>query len=92
MSAKTDNLVNDVVQGVCRATETNLRLQQELLLRWSRCWPGFSGRPVEPGNNFQQAWNSYGKTGWSWISRIEFPYIYHGGHFAQIGLNSVVLK
>ncbi len=34
-----------MLQGVRKATETNLKLQQDMLQSWTRLWPGFTGRP-----------------------------------------------
>lgn len=53
------NAVSQMLQGVRQITETNLRFQQELLVNWSRYWPGFTGRNVTPnveGNRFLSQW------------------------------------
>jgi NAD(P)-dependent dehydrogenase (short-subunit alcohol dehydrogenase family) len=42
------DVVDSMLQGVRQATEVNLRLQQDLLRGWTRYWPGFTSRPVEP--------------------------------------------
>ncbi len=42
-----------------QATETNLKLQQDLWLGWTRYWPGFTGRPVGPAgeNRLLDQWS-----------------------------------
>jgi NAD(P)-dependent dehydrogenase (short-subunit alcohol dehydrogenase family) len=46
MVTNNGNLVENVVQGLRQATESNLKMQQDLLQSWTRFWPGFTGRPV----------------------------------------------
>lgn len=48
MYSQSNKLLDTLFRGACRATETNLRLQQELYRGWSRLTPGFSGRGIEP--------------------------------------------
>ncbi len=54
------NLMDSAFRGVCKAAENNMRLQQELLMGWTRFWPGFSGRgsnPVESARQVPQLWS-----------------------------------
>jgi len=44
MSSRSNQLLNSVLRGVHDATETSLRLQQQLILGWTRFLPGFTGR------------------------------------------------
>ena len=56
MTKAAENLFNSVFRGVREATESNLKLQQELLVGWTRFFPGFSGRQYssqDNGNLFQ---------------------------------------
>ena len=46
MSNTKSNVLDSMVHGVRQATESNLRLQQDLLRGWTRYWPGFTSRPV----------------------------------------------
>ena len=48
MSKPSSDYVHDLMQGIRRATETNLKLQQETLTLWTRYWPGFSARQTKP--------------------------------------------
>lgn len=53
MFTQENNVIDAMLQSVRRATETNLKLQQDLLLGWTRFWPGFTGRPVDqPAESF----------------------------------------
>ena len=48
------------MDSIRQVTETNLKLQQDLLLGWTRMWPGFTGRPAteEKGvNRLQSQWS-----------------------------------
>lgn len=43
MSSHTPStVINDLFQSACKIGETNLKLQREMLLGWSRMWPTFS--------------------------------------------------
>ncbi len=59
MSTQTNDLFNNFVQGVTKAAETNLRLQQDLFVNWTRLWPGFTGRPTAPWDNMSQYWKQW---------------------------------
>jgi 3-oxoacyl-[acyl-carrier protein] reductase len=48
MFTQNNNIVDAMLQSVCQATETNLKLQQDIMLGWTRFMPGFTGRPVSP--------------------------------------------
>ena len=60
MSTRQSALDN-VYRGICRTTEFNLKLQQELLRGWTRYWPGFTGRPANEGEEtggFLRPWSN----------------------------------
>jgi len=58
MNAQGTELVNKMFQNAYQATEANLKLQQEMLLGWTRLLPGFSGRGQAPGlSNFPTQWS-----------------------------------
>lgn len=48
MSDSTNNPFDNILQGVYKATESNLKLQQQMLVGWTRYWPGFPGRRFSP--------------------------------------------
>ena len=59
MPTKSKDLLDNLFRSVSQATATNVRLQQELLLGWTRLWPGLAGRgsnPCESVNQFCQHW------------------------------------
>lgn len=56
MFSTNTNILDAMLQNVRQATETNLKLQQDLMTNWTRIWPGFTGRPVgKPGNRIGNA-------------------------------------
>jgi NAD(P)-dependent dehydrogenase (short-subunit alcohol dehydrogenase family) len=48
MSDSTDNPFDNILHGVYKATESNLKLQQQMLVGWTRYWPGFPSRGFSP--------------------------------------------
>lgn len=48
MSDSSNSPFDSIVHGIYKATESNLKLQQQMLLGWTRSWPGFPGRRVNP--------------------------------------------
>lgn len=44
MFTQKSPLFDSMLQGVRKATETNLKLQQSMLQSWTRLWPGFTDR------------------------------------------------
>lgn len=56
MFTQENNVIDAMLKSVRRATETNLKLQQDLLLGWTRFWPGFTDRQVDkPAEGFPRA-------------------------------------
>ncbi len=54
-------LLDEFVEGVRKATATNLRIQQELLAGWTRWWPGFTARAsgsAETHQDWHQQWSN----------------------------------
>ncbi len=61
MSTRSNNLVDGILQGIRRVTETNLNLHQQMLHGWSQFWPTFSRqhlRPPEAVHQIQRQWTS----------------------------------
>ncbi len=59
MSDKTTP-IHDFCQSVRQATASNLKFQQEMLVGWTRIWPGFSARQDAPASpwDLRQQWSS----------------------------------
>lgn len=58
-SRTTSTLLNDLFQSAYKIGETNLRMQREALLGWSRLWPGFSqgqAETVTPFAHMRDQW------------------------------------
>ena len=58
MLTPENSVIDAMLQNVRRATDTNLKLQQDLLLGWTRFWPGFSGRAENPAGSLSNAVSS----------------------------------
>ncbi len=58
MLTQNTKIFDAMLQGVRQATESNLKLQQDLLVGWTRYWPGFTGRPVgkDEESRFKNPW------------------------------------
>jgi NAD(P)-dependent dehydrogenase (short-subunit alcohol dehydrogenase family) len=49
MVKENENMLDAMLKGVRQITESNLKLQKDLWIGWTRYWPGFTGRPVVEG-------------------------------------------
>jgi NAD(P)-dependent dehydrogenase (short-subunit alcohol dehydrogenase family) len=57
MLTPENSVVDAMLQSVRRATDTNLKLQQDLLLGWTRFWPGFTGRGEGRAGSLPNIWS-----------------------------------
>jgi hypothetical protein len=57
----TTNMYEQVLDNMKKATEANLKMQQDVLRQWSALWPGFSSPQavwIDKVKDFQQQWAS----------------------------------